>query len=123
MLRVTTLLIVMVLAAGPTSSLVCDVWCSTPAAEDHHQRPGCHDASGGSMDGQRVAAAGRCDDAGAFTPFLTEARQIDPGRGTIPAAVLQLHSIVPDVDRVIARWRVLQLQPHRGPLLHPVLRI
>jgi len=122
MLRTTMLLIVMFLAGGPTSSLVCELWCSGAAAEDHHRTIGCHDASTCAPEGQQIAAVGGCHDAVAIAPFLTEARQAEFGPAATQPAVLQLGSMTPDIDRVPAGWRVFQVQSPRGSSLHTILR-
>lgn len=123
MLRPTMLLIVMFLAGGPTSSLVCELWCGGPAAEDHHRTLGCHDASTSAPEGQQIAAVGGCHDAVAAAPFLTEARQTESGPAATDAAVLQRGSMTPDIDRVAAGCPVFQVQPPRGPSLRAILRI
>ena len=118
MLRTTTLLIVMVLTGGPTSSLVCELWCSAPAAEDHHRTIGCHDASTSAPKGQQIGAAGGCHDAVAVAPYVTAARQAESGPATT-----QTSPMTPDLDGVPAAWSVFQAESPRGQSLHTILRI
>lgn len=121
--RTTTLLIVMFLAGGPTSSLVCELWCGGAAAEDHYRTIGCHDAFTCAPEGQQIAAVGGCHDAVAIAPFLTEALQTESGPAVTEAAVLQLGSMIPDANGVSAAWRVFQVRPPRGSSLHTILRV
>jgi len=122
MFRTTTLLIVMVLTGGPTSSLACELWCSAPAAEDHHRTIGCHDASTSAPMGQQIGAVGGCHDAVAVAPYVTEARQAESESAATQTAVL-LGAMTLDVGRVAAGLSVFQVRPLRSPLLHTVLRI
>ena len=123
MLRATTLLIVIVLAGGPMSSLVCEAWCSRPAAGNHHREVGCHDASASAPEGQQIEAAGGCHDAAAVAPYLLESRQTEFGTAATDAAVVELGLTSPAPDRMAAGWSVFTFQPPRGLPPHSVLRI
>ena len=123
MLRTTTLLIVMVLTGGPTSSLVCELWCSAPAAADHHREVGCHDAFTSAPKSQQIGAAGDCHDAVAVAPYVTEARAAQSESAATQPAVPQLGSMAPDIARIAAGWGVLQVHPPGGPPPQTVLRI
>ena len=124
MLR-TTLLIVLVMAGSPVSSLACELWCSSPAGDDHHRAVGCHDASQSGATGQQIApyVAG-CHDAAAIAPFIAEVRQAESAPiATVQAAVFDTSSIAPDNDQTAAGWRVFDVQPPRQPSSRPVLRV
>ena len=124
MLR-TALLIVLVMAGSPVGSLVCELWCNSPAGEDHHRAVGCHDASQSGSTGQQIApyVAG-CHDAAAIAPFVAEVRQAESAPvGTVTAALFDTSSIVPDNDETAAGWCVFDVQPPRPPSARAVLRV
>src|SRR5687767_14965199 len=75
MIRTATLLIVTMLTGGPVGSLACELWCSSPAAEDHHRSVGCHGVSQTSPPEPQFASTAGCHDAAALGPFVTAARQ------------------------------------------------
>ena len=105
MLRTTTLLIVTILAGGPVGSLGCELWCASPAAEDHHRSVGCHDAA-------------------AFTPFVTEARRTESAPvSATPVALVDSVSIGPAIDETTAGWCLFNVQPPRPPSSRDVLRV
>ena len=119
MLRATTLLILMGLAGGPISSLICELWCSSPAAEAHHRAVGCHNAFTTAGAGQEIVARGCCHDAVSIAPLPAEAKPTNSGPRTLP--VLQLGVRTPDTHRVTAAWHVFQVTPAPGPSLHTVV--
>lgn len=122
MLRATTLLIVMVLAGGPVGSLACDLWCSTSAADKHHDAVGCHDASRAAATGQHISSTTPCgDDATSIAAFLVEARHADSV--TLAAMSQALGAIVPADKETAARWCVVDVQPPRPPSSRSVLRV
>jgi hypothetical protein len=124
MLRTTSLLIVMVLAAGPAGSLACDLWCNSPAADPHHRAIGCHDASPASPIGQQIAPASGCHDAAGIAPFVREVRQTESlGNPIASPAVVELSSIGIDHDGIATGWWVFKVQPPRPPSSRAVLRV
>src|SRR5688572_21623589 len=60
MVRSATLLIVMILAGGPAGPLACELWCATPAAENHHLGVGCQHASHTLLPEDQIASQGVC---------------------------------------------------------------
>jgi len=123
MLRTTTLLIVTVLAGGPASSLACELWCSSAAAEDHHRAVGCHDASQNVPTGQQVRSTTGCHAAATTTPFVTEARQTDSANVAGPLAHVDSSSIGPDSDETTAGRCVFNVQPRRPTSARTLLRV
>ena len=114
MLRTTTLLIVMVLAGGPSGSLACELWCTTAAADAHHRAVGCHDASAASATGQQIESAAGCHDAAVITSFVTEARQTESTSvAAAPLTLFRSASIDPDNDASTAGWCPFKVQPPR----------
>ena len=123
-LPTTTLLTVMILAWGPVGSLGCELFCASPAAEDHHRSVGCHDASHTLPPGQQIASTAGCHDAAAVTPFVTEARQTEFAPAAAqPLALFDSSSIGPDHDETTAGWCVFNVQPPRPPSSRAVLRV
>jgi hypothetical protein len=124
MLRTTSMLIVMLLAAGSTSPLACELWCDSPAAGSHHAAIGCHDASTGSPGEQQITSITGCHDAAGVAPFVMAIRQTESLCNTItPTAVVQFGSIGADQDGVAAgRW-IFSPQPLRPASFGAVLRI
>jgi hypothetical protein len=124
MLRTTTLLIVTILAGGPVGSLGCELWCASPAAEDHHRSVGCHDASHTLPPGPQLASNAACHDAAAFTPFVTEARRTESAPvAATPVALVDSVSIGPAIDETTAGWCLFNVQPPRPPSSRDVLRV
>jgi hypothetical protein len=124
MLRTATLLIVMILAGGPVGALGCELWCASPAADDHHRSAGCHHASHTLSLGPQIASTAGCHDAAAIRPFVTEARQTEstPIAGA-PVALFDFSSIGPDNDETTAGWCAFYIQPPRSPSSRAVLRV
>jgi hypothetical protein len=123
MLR-TALLIVLVMAGSPVGSLVCELWCNSPAGEEHHRSVGCHDASGTLPPGSHIASAVGCHDTAATTPFVTEARQMESTPvATASVAPFDSSSIGTGNDQVTAGWSVFNVQPACPPSSRPVLRV
>ena len=126
MLRTTPLLIVMVLAGDPTGSLACELWCSTPAAQDHHRAIGCHDASRHSPQGRQIASitpTADCLDAAVVTPFVAEARQTESDAAAAPPTLFEFGSNDPDHDEIAADWWVFKVPPRRPSSSSAVLRV
>lgn len=123
MLRTATLLIVTILAGGPVGSLGCELWCTSPAAEDHHRSVGCHDASLTSPPGPQIASTAGCHDAAAITPFVTEARQTESASIATPPALFESVSIGRGHDKTAAGWCVFDVQPPRPPSSRGILRV
>jgi hypothetical protein len=122
MFRATTLLVVMALAEGPMSSIVCELWCHASAASSHPQEVGCHDTSSGVAGGRHIASVHECGQAGTFAPFLADAKR----GGLVPAPEAALGEPVAMAAAIgyTAAWsRVQQIPAPRGPSLHTVLRI
>jgi hypothetical protein len=122
MFRTTTLLIVMGLAGGPTSSLLCELWCQPSAASNQYEAVGCHDASSGVAGSRHIAAVPDCSEAGPTAPFLTEAKR----GGLAPTLEAALGEPVAAADAIgcATAWsRARQLPPPRGPSPHTILRI
>jgi hypothetical protein len=112
MLR-TTLLLVLVVAGSPVRSLACELWCNSPAGDDHHRAVGCHDASQRGPKGQQIASyvTGR-HDAAAVAPFVAEGRQVESVPvGTATARLFDTSSIAPNNDVTAAGWCVCDVQP------------
>ena len=125
MLR-TALLIVLVVAGSPIGSLACELWCNSPAGEEHHRAVGCHDASKSRPTGQQIApSVAGCHDAAALRPFVTEPRQADSRSiAAAPVAFLDATSIGPDNDETTRGWGVFNAQPPPRPSSsRPVLRV
>jgi hypothetical protein len=124
MLRIA-LLIVLVVAGSPAGSLACELWCNSPAGDDHHRAVGCHDASQSGPNGQQIAPyVADCYDAAALTPFVAEVRQAESAPfGTATATLFDTSSIAPDNDATAAGWWVVDVQPPRPPSSRPVLRV
>ena len=124
MLRTWTLLFVLVLAVGPPGSLACELWCSSPAAEDHHRAVGCHDASHTFLPGPQIASTAGCHDAAVNRLFVTEARQTESAPvAAAPVALFDSSSIGADNDETSASWCVFNVQPPRPPSSRAVLRV
>jgi hypothetical protein len=122
MLR-TALLIVLVMAGSPVGSLACELWCNSPAGEDHHRAVGCHDASA-PKGPQVVPYLAGCHDAAAIAPFVAEVRQAESApAGTATAALFDTRSIAPDDGEAAAGWCVFDVQPARPPSSRAVLRV
>jgi hypothetical protein len=123
MLR-TALLIVLVMAGSPVGSLVCELWCNSPAGKEHHRSVGCHDASRTVFPGPQIASSVGCHDAAATTPFVTQARQTESTPiATASVARFDSNSISTDNDQMTAGWCVFNVQPTRPPSSRPVLRV
>ena len=123
MVATTTLLIVLTLAGGPAGSLACELWCSSPAAEDHQRAVGCHDASRTWPTGQQVVSTTGCHDAAALTPFLTEARQTESDSVAAAASpCVDSSAIGPDNVGATAGCYVFNVQSPRPPTSRVVLR-
>ena len=122
----TALLLVLVVAGSPVRSLACELWCNSPAGDDHHRAVGCHDASQPGPKGQQIApyVAGCYDDA-AIAPFVAEVRRHVESApvGTTTARLFDTSSIAPDNDETAAGWCVCDVQPPRPPSSRPVLRV
>src|SRR5215204_5331965 len=111
MLR-TVLPIVLVMAGSPVNSLACELWCNSPAGDDHQRTVGCHDSSRSGPKGQQIAPyVTGCPDAVPVAPFVAEVRQVDAPGGTWTAALFETNSIAVDNDKTIAGWRVFDVQP------------
>jgi hypothetical protein len=123
MLRTAPLLIVMILAGGPVGLLGCELWCASPAAEDHHRSVRCHDASPTLPPGQRIASTAGCHDAAAIPPFVTEARQTESARVAATVAHVDSSSIGPGNAETTAGWCVFNVQPSHPPASRAVLRV
>lgn len=126
MLRTTTLLIVMLLAGGPTGSLICESWCGTPAADAHHRAAGCHDAYQAAPKGQQLARYAGCHDATGMAPFVAEARQTESGHSEYVAAAVtfvQPRSTVHHSNGNAAVWSVFNGPSPHVPVSRPVLRV
>ena len=124
MLRTTTLLIVMVLAGGPTRSLACELWCSSLAGANHQRAVGCDDASRNVPTDQQVRSITRCHAAAANTPFVTEARQTKSALvAATPVALVDSSSIGPDSDETTAGRCVFNVQPRRPTSARTLLRV
>jgi hypothetical protein len=123
MFRTISLLIVMVLATAPATSLACELWCTMPDAEDHHLVVGCDDPSRSPSQGQHVSALAVCHTAEAITPFVTEVRPTDATPLAALTTVLPTGSFVPYVDAAAALWLVCNIPPPVGLSLRSVLRI
>jgi hypothetical protein len=124
MLR-TALLIVLVMAGSPVGSLACELWCNSPAGEDHHREVGCHDASRSGPTGQQIGSGvAGCHDAAPIAPFVAEVRQAESDPvGTVTAALFDTSAIVPDNAETAAGWYVFDVQPPRPPSARAVLRL
>jgi hypothetical protein len=123
MLRTTTLLIVMVLA-GPGGSLACDLWCGTPAAEDHHRAVGCHDASQKLRIGRQVASTIGCHVADPAEPVIAEVRQTATARVAAVPLVLSTFSWIALSNHVTnAGWAVRNSRPPRPASSRIILRV
>ena len=124
MLRTTTVLIVTILAGGPVGSLACELWCTSPAAADHHRSVGCHNASRTVPPGSQIASTVGCHDAAATTPFVTETRQTESTPvAAASVALFDSHPIGPDNDETTAGWCFLNVHTARPPSSRPVLRV
>jgi hypothetical protein len=124
MLGATTLLIVLTLAGGPAGSLACELWCGSPAAEDHRRAVGCHDASRTWPTGPQVASTAGCHDAAAITPFVTEARHTESARvATTPVALFDSIAIGRAIDETTAGWCLFNVQSLRPPASRALLRL
>lgn len=124
-MRRTALLIVLVMAGSPVGSLACELWCNSPAGEDHHRAVGCHDASQSGSDVPQIASlAVACLDAAAITPFVTEARQTET-RSITPASVafFVASSIDPEHHGTTTGWCTLNARPPRPLTSRVVLRL
>lgn len=126
MRHTTTLLIVLVLSADPAGSLACELWCSTPAAQDHHRAIGCHDASRHSLRGRHVTlitSTPRCHDAAAIAPFVSEARQTESAQvASSHAALFAAGSVGPEDEATIGGCAFI-VRPPRPPSSRAVLRV
>jgi hypothetical protein len=121
MLR-TALLIVLVMAGSPVSSLACELWCGSPAGNGHHRAVGCHDPSESGSTGQQIApGAAGCHDAVVVASFTAEVRQAESA--PIATAVFDSRLIVSDNDERAAGWCVTNVQPPRPPSSRAVLRV
>jgi len=124
MLHTATLLLVTILAGGPIGSLGCELWCTSPAAADHHRSVGCHDASGTVPPNPQIVSTAGCHDAVAITPFVTEAPRTESAPvAAASAALCDSNSIGPDNDETTARWCLFNVQPPRPPSSRDVLRV
>jgi hypothetical protein len=124
MLR-TALLIVLVTAGNPVSSLACELWCNSPAGEDHHRAAGCHDASQFGLPGRQIApyVAG-CPDAAAVGSFVAEVRNAKSAPAAAAATALVGASLIaPDRDETAAGRAGVDVQPPRPPSSRLVLRV
>jgi hypothetical protein len=125
MIRTTTLLIVMAMVGSPLGSAACELWCNSPAGEEHHGVVGCQDASQSGPTGQQIApSVPGCHDAAAIAPFVAEARPAEsaPLR-TAAVALFDASSIAPDTEEAAAGWCVFDVQPPRPPSSRAVLRV
>lgn len=124
MLR-TALLIVLVMAGTPAGSLACELWCNSPAGDDHHRAVGCHDASQSGPNDQQIAShAAGCHDAAGIAPFVAEVRRAESAPiATATGSIVDMRSITPDHDETAAGWCVFDVQPRRSPASHAVLRV
>jgi hypothetical protein len=112
----------MVLATAPATSLACELWCTMPAAQNHHRVLGCDDPSRSPSQGQHVIASAVCHTTDAITPFVTEVRPTD----ATPLAALRAiptGSFVPYADAAAALWLVCNIPPPVSPSPLSVLRI
>ena len=123
MFRTITLFIVMALAGLPTTSLTCEVWCSTPATENHHRSAGCHEASPNPSHGPLLTANAGCHTPVAIEPFVTEARQTESSPLATLTPVVLIGSILVDSHGRREGWAAGTVPPPRESSLHLVLRI
>jgi hypothetical protein len=125
MLRTTTLLIVTILAGGPVVSLGCELWCTSPAAAEHHRSVGCHDASPTVPSAPQFVSTTGCHDAAALTPFVTEARRTASASvAATPVALVDSVSLGrPAIDETTGGWCLFKVHPPRPPSSRPVLRV
>jgi hypothetical protein len=124
MFRTTTLLIAMVLSGVPAASLVCELWCNSPAGDNHHRAVGCHDASDAAPSGQQIASTADCHGVVAMTPFVTEVRQTESASGAVVSpAHFQSESIGPDTGGATAGRSSFSVQPSRPASSRAVLRV
>ncbi len=122
MLRPTTLLITMVLAGGPTGSLACELWCTSPAAEDHHREAGCHDSSEAAPKGSQLTLGADCHDDVATMPAVIEARHAESGYGGAVSAFFTSGSLV-RYGGSVASWSAFKVQPPHASSSRAVLRV
>lgn len=124
MARVSILLIVTMLAGGPVGSVGCELWCASPAADDHHRSAGCHDASRSVPPRPQIASSAGCHDAAAITPFVTEARRTEfaPGAAS-PLPASSSNASGRGNDEAIEGASLVNVQPPRPPSSRPVLRM
>ena len=125
MLRTTTLLIVTILAGGPVGSLGCELWCTSPAAAEHHRSVGCHDASPTLPPAPQLTSTTGCHDAAALKPFVTEARRTESA--SVAATQVALVDSVslgrPAIDGTMGGWSLFKVQSPRPPSSRDVLRV
>jgi hypothetical protein len=129
MLR-TALLIALVIAGSPVGSLACELWCKSPANEEHHRAVGCHDASQSGPQNQQIApyVAG-CHHSAGITPFVIEARPTESRSiasapvAAAPAAFFDACSIGPDRHETTTGWCAFNAERPRPSSSHLVLRV
>ena len=122
MRRPTAILIVMLLVGAPHVSMLCEVWCSTPAAEAQHRAVGCHSADEGVPREQAVAAFSGCHHAPAVIAFVNEARQPET-RSVEMVSVDGTSPVLANGDVTHEGWSVFNGQSARPPTFRTILRI
>ena len=124
MIRMTTLLVVMVIAGAQASVLTCDLVCAASAAVSA-RADGCH-AHPVDATGLRVTPAPAPCDHAVVGPWLAEVGQLDP-KSVMAAAVPTVHTVGTNAAATDStnslRWLLSASPPPLGSVRPSILRI